>query len=187
MKHVTVEVGIFQYKAKKYHPIVNDMEKCHQSLLELYRVTNPSNDKPRTFTLPTCSNEYESLLQRSNSTRAECRTRIASSHAVATTPKHPDFFELAAGAQKNAGFLTADPDDICPRYTSSTPLMQPSFSGLFVTWAYLPHTTFPAGVTSPNSLTFTCMHKNSHIVTLYPKTRLIRGVLIRLQRFTITT
>lgn len=34
--------------------------------------------------------------------------------------------------------------------------MQPSFSGLFVTCAYFPHTTFPAGVTSPSSLTFTC-------------------------------
>nr|AFK41488.1 unknown [Medicago truncatula] len=33
--------------------------------------------------------------------------------------------------------------------------MQPSFSGLLVTWAYLPHTTFPAGVTRPSSLTFT--------------------------------
>lgn len=34
--------------------------------------------------------------------------------------------------------------------------MQPSFSGLFVTWAYFPHTTLPAGVTRPSSLTFTC-------------------------------
>ena len=36
--------------------------------------------------------------------------------------------------------------------------MQPSFSGLLVTWAYLPHTTLPPGVTSPSSLTFTCAH-----------------------------
>ncbi|GET93744.1 40S ribosomal protein S8, putative [Leishmania tarentolae] len=33
--------------------------------------------------------------------------------------------------------------------------MQPSFSGLFVTCAYLPHTTLPDGVTRPNSDTFT--------------------------------
>ena len=35
--------------------------------------------------------------------------------------------------------------------------MQPSFSGLLVTCAYLPHTTFPPGVTSPSSETFTSM------------------------------
>ena len=34
--------------------------------------------------------------------------------------------------------------------------MHPSFSGLFVTWAYLPQTTLPPGVTSPSSLTLTC-------------------------------
>lgn len=66
--------------------------------------------------------------------------------------------------------------------TSRTEFMQPSFSGLFVTWAYLPEfkkienqrdlmawklercgtvmlflpqTTFPAGVTKPSSLTLT--------------------------------
>ena len=33
--------------------------------------------------------------------------------------------------------------------------MQPSNSGLFVTCAYLPHTTLPDCVTRPNSLTFT--------------------------------
>mmetsp|Transcript_48054 Transcript_48054/g.154009 ORF Transcript_48054/g.154009 Transcript_48054/m.154009 type:complete len:200 (+) Transcript_48054:113-712(+) len=33
--------------------------------------------------------------------------------------------------------------------------MQPSFSGLLVTWAYLPHTTLPPGVTRPSSDTFT--------------------------------
>lgn len=35
--------------------------------------------------------------------------------------------------------------------------MQPSFSGLLVTWAYLPHTTLPPGVTRPSSDTFTSM------------------------------
>ena len=40
--------------------------------------------------------------------------------------------------------------------------MVPSFSGLFVTCAYLPHTTLPAGVTSPNSLTLTC--KRCHTI-----------------------
>merc|ERR1719447_889899 len=39
--------------------------------------------------------------------------------------------------------------------TSNTALIQPSFSGLLVTWAYLPHTTFPPLVTKPNSLMFT--------------------------------
>ena len=34
--------------------------------------------------------------------------------------------------------------------------MQPSFSGLLVTCAYLPQTTLPPGVTRPSSLTFTC-------------------------------
>lgn len=33
--------------------------------------------------------------------------------------------------------------------------MHPSSSGLLVIWAYLPHTTLPDCVTSPNSLTFT--------------------------------
>lgn len=71
-------------------------------------------------------------------------------------------------------------------YTSNTALMQPSFSGLFVTWAYLPETqdhisfsscktqglhwqkgksqskhspqmTFPPCVTNPSSLTLTSM------------------------------
>lgn len=54
-----------------------------------------------------------------------------------------------------------------PNYTSKIALMHPSFSGLFVTCAYLPipqsslpsipHTTFPDSVTNPNSLTFTSM------------------------------
>ena len=34
-------------------------------------------------------------------------------------------------------------------------LTHPSFSGLFVTCAHRPHTTFPPAVTIPNSLTFT--------------------------------
>ena len=38
---------------------------------------------------------------------------------------------------------------------SRTPLIQPSFSGLFVTCAYFPHTTFPPCVTIPSSETFT--------------------------------
>lgn len=33
--------------------------------------------------------------------------------------------------------------------------MHPSFSGWFVTWAYLPQTTFPDGVVNPKSLVFT--------------------------------
>ena len=33
--------------------------------------------------------------------------------------------------------------------------MQPSFSGLLVTWAYLPQTTLPEGVTRPRSEQFT--------------------------------
>ena len=33
--------------------------------------------------------------------------------------------------------------------------MQPSFSGLLVTWAYLPQTTLPPVVTRPSSLTLT--------------------------------
>ena len=41
--------------------------------------------------------------------------------------------------------------------SKSTALMQPSFSGLFVTWAYLPHTTLPPDVTNPSSLMFTSM------------------------------
>lgn len=54
-----------------------------------------------------------------------------------------------------------------PNYTSKIALIHPSFSGLFVTRAYLPilhsflsllpHTTFPDSVTNPNSLTFTSM------------------------------
>ena len=40
-------------------------------------------------------------------------------------------------------------------HTSSTALMHPSFSGLLVTWAYFPHTTFPPGVTRPSSETLT--------------------------------
>ena len=40
-------------------------------------------------------------------------------------------------------------------YTNNTPLIHPSSSGLLVTWAYLPHTTFPDWVTNPSSLTFT--------------------------------
>ena len=45
------------------------------------------------------------------------------------------------------------PPHIPPRatHTSSTALMQPSFSGLLVTCAYLPHTTLPEGVTRPRS------------------------------------
>ena len=35
--------------------------------------------------------------------------------------------------------------------------MQPSFSGLFVTWAYLPNTTLPPAVTMPSSETLTSM------------------------------
>ena len=34
-------------------------------------------------------------------------------------------------------------------------MIQPSFSGLFVTWAYFPHTTFPPLVTRPSSLILT--------------------------------
>ena len=40
-------------------------------------------------------------------------------------------------------------------YTRSTALIQPSSSGLLVTCAYFPHTTFPDCVTRPSSLTFT--------------------------------
>jgi hypothetical protein len=40
-------------------------------------------------------------------------------------------------------------------HTSSVPLMHPSNSGLFVTWAYFDHTTFPVCVTKPRSDTFT--------------------------------
>mmetsp|Transcript_21106 Transcript_21106/g.58603 ORF Transcript_21106/g.58603 Transcript_21106/m.58603 type:complete len:211 (+) Transcript_21106:649-1281(+) len=40
-------------------------------------------------------------------------------------------------------------------YTSNTALTTPSFSGLLVTCAYLPHTTLPPGVTRPSSLTLT--------------------------------
>jgi hypothetical protein len=39
----------------------------------------------------------------------------------------------------------------------STALMQPSFSGLFVTWAYFPKTTLPPAVTMPSSDTLTSM------------------------------
>mmetsp|Transcript_22621 Transcript_22621/g.30992 ORF Transcript_22621/g.30992 Transcript_22621/m.30992 type:complete len:128 (+) Transcript_22621:710-1093(+) len=42
-------------------------------------------------------------------------------------------------------------------YTSKTPLIQPSNSGLLVICAYFPHTTLPDWVTNPNSLTFTSM------------------------------
>ena len=42
-------------------------------------------------------------------------------------------------------------------YTKRTALIHPSFSGLFVTCAYLPQMTFPPCVTNPNSLTFTSM------------------------------
>merc|ERR1719187_3194409 len=41
--------------------------------------------------------------------------------------------------------------------TSKTALIHPSFSGLLVTWAYLPHTTLPPLVTNPSSLMFTSM------------------------------
>lgn len=41
--------------------------------------------------------------------------------------------------------------------TNNTALMHPSFSGLFVTCAYLPHTTLPVYVTKPSSLTLTSM------------------------------
>ena len=44
-----------------------------------------------------------------------------------------------------------------PIHTSSTALMQPSFSGLLVTCAYLPHTTLPEGVTRPRSEQLTSM------------------------------
>ena len=44
-----------------------------------------------------------------------------------------------------------------PRYTNSTALMQPSFSGLLVIWAYLPQTTLPEGVTRPRSAQLTSM------------------------------
>lgn len=47
-------------------------------------------------------------------------------------------------------------------------MMQPSSSGLLVTCAYLPHTTLPDCVTSPNSLTFT-----SRIVPLVITPRLV--------------
>jgi hypothetical protein len=40
-------------------------------------------------------------------------------------------------------------------YTSKTAFIHPSFSGLFVTCAYFPHTTLPDCVTRPNSDTFT--------------------------------
>jgi hypothetical protein len=36
-----------------------------------------------------------------------------------------------------------------------TALMQPSFSGLFVIWAYFPKTTLPPAVTRPSSETLT--------------------------------
>src|ERR1700733_3551735 len=38
-----------------------------------------------------------------------------------------------------------------------TAFMQPSFSGLFVIWAYFPKTTLPPVVTMPSSETFTSM------------------------------
>ena len=40
-------------------------------------------------------------------------------------------------------------------YTKRTALIHPSNSGLFVTCANFPHTTFPLVVTKPKSLTFT--------------------------------
>ena len=45
--------------------------------------------------------------------------------------------------------------------------MQPSFSGLFVTCAYLPHTTLPDCVTRPKSLTFTCCWSRSDLQISY--------------------
>ena len=46
--------------------------------------------------------------------------------------------------------------------------MQPSFSGLLVTCAYLPHTTLPPGVTSPSSLTFTCAEEYPGLNAVHP-------------------
>ncbi len=40
-------------------------------------------------------------------------------------------------------------------HTNNTEFMHPSNYGLFVTWAYLLHTTFPVCVTNPNSEIFT--------------------------------
>lgn len=40
-------------------------------------------------------------------------------------------------------------------YTRSRALRQPSFSGLFMTWAYRPHATLPDAVVIPNSDTST--------------------------------
>ena len=54
--------------------------------------------------------------------------------------------------------------------TSRTALMHPSFSGLFVTWAYLPQTTLPPGVTSPSSLTLTCSAQRRLIRRRCPST-----------------
>jgi len=42
-------------------------------------------------------------------------------------------------------------------FSSRIALMQPSFSGLLVTWAYFPQTTFPPEVTRPSSLMLTSM------------------------------
>lgn len=39
--------------------------------------------------------------------------------------------------------------------TSKTAFIQPSFSGLFVIYAYLLNTTLPVYVTNPNSVTLT--------------------------------
>lgn len=39
--------------------------------------------------------------------------------------------------------------------TKRSELIQPSNSGLFVTWAYFDHTTFPVCVTKPKSETLT--------------------------------
>ena len=67
-----------------------------------------------------------------------------------STPTSVMTYAPCAGA---ISFLVA----ACSRFqTSRTALMHPSFSGLFVTWAYLPQTTLPPGVTSPSSLTLTC-------------------------------
>jgi len=40
-------------------------------------------------------------------------------------------------------------------HTNNIEFMQPSSSGLFVTWAYFDQTTLPVWVTNPSSETFT--------------------------------
>ena len=52
-------------------------------------------------------------------------------------------------------------------HTNSTALIQPSFSGLFVTCAYLPHTTLPPCVTKPNSLMLTCKWTENKLLSIY--------------------